>query len=88
MTISSILSKLKIVNPEEYCLPEIMELFPTTRGGVKIGFEGYMYTKKSKNKSTISWQCARKGALDCKGSLQTSLDVSIVFNLKRQPLNS
>ena len=56
-----------------------MEVFQTTRGGVKIGFEGYMYTKKSKNKNTISWQCARKSTLDCKGSLQTSLDVSILF---------
>ena len=64
---------------KEYCLSKIMELLPTTIGGIKIGFEGYMYTKKSKNKNTISWQCARKSPLDCKGSLQTSTDISILL---------
>ena len=52
-----------------------MELIQTNKGGTKLCFEGFMYTKRSKTKNFIQWACSQRNSLQCKGSLVTTIDM-------------
>ena len=44
-------------------------MIKNNKGGAKLCFGGYMYTKKVVNKSTIRWECSQRRAMSWKGSL-------------------
>ena len=43
-----------------------MEEISNIRGGLKVAFEGYLYTKKSVKKNFIQWECAQRRKFMCK----------------------
>ena len=49
-----------------------MEEMTNTRGGLKVCFEGYLYTKKSVKKT--QWECAQRQKYLCKAGLCTGLN--------------
>ena len=55
------------------------EILKNNRGGVKICYEGYMYTKKLQTKTRMTWECSQRRAFRCTGSLTTDKDVSLYF---------
>ena len=57
------------------CLFVNMEIIKSNKGGIKLCYEGYMYTRKSKTKARIQWECSQKRAHLCKGSISTDLNV-------------
>lgn len=53
-----------------------MEIIKNAKGGEKLCFRGFMYTKKSWD-SRIRWECSQRKAKNCKGALTTSLQVGV-----------
>jgi hypothetical protein len=53
----------------------IMQIIKNNKGGAKLHFWGYMYTKKAVNKSTIRWGCYQRRGMSCKGSLITDTQI-------------
>ena len=51
-----------------------MEFITNHKGGLKLCFEGYMYTKRCSSSNQIQWQCSQRAAFKCNGSLYTSLE--------------
>nr|XP_027216565.1 uncharacterized protein LOC113809232 [Penaeus vannamei] len=62
----------------QICTTPAMELLTTSRGGRKLLYEGYAYTKQRTHESTVRWECSRKKTAMCRGSLITDVDVSRV----------
>ena len=54
-----------------------MEVIRSNKGGLKLCYEQYMYTKKSASKSSIFWTCTNRTS-GCSGSLRTNLDITDV----------
>lgn len=52
-----------------------MDITQSNKGGNKICFEGYMYTRSCTRKKKIWWKCSEKGSRDCRGSLSTTPDL-------------
>lgn len=50
----------------------IMELLKSNRGGQKLSYDGYMYTKKNSTVTTVYWCCAARVQQKCTGSLTTT----------------
>ena len=57
-----------------------MELTRTQRGGALLLLDGFSYTKKVTNKSTIRWGCANRAKESCPAGLTTDLDISQVVS--------
>jgi len=55
-----------------------MEFIDVTRGGCKLCYAGYTYTKKATKKNRIRWECSKRKTETCKGAVTTSLTVSNV----------
>ena len=55
-----------------------MEIVKNRKGGSKLCFEGYTYTKKSASKTTIHWECSQRKAHVCKGKVTTDFQVARV----------
>ncbi|XP_060552384.1 uncharacterized protein LOC132713725 [Ruditapes philippinarum] len=55
-----------------------MEFITSNKGSRKLLYEGYAYTKKNENKSSMRWECSQRIGLNCKGALTTDLHVSSV----------
>ena len=53
-----------------------MEFITSNKGSRKLLHEGYAYTKKNANKSSIRWECSQRMGLSCKGALNSDLLVS------------
>ena len=51
-----------------------MEVIQSNKGGAKICFNGYMYTKQIQRGNKIRWRCVKR-ANDCTGILLTTADV-------------
>ena len=45
-------------------------MLTNNNGGVKVSNEGYTYTKKCSNKSTIRRECSQSRGRSCKGALK------------------
>ncbi len=58
-----------------------MDVIRSERGGAKLCYEGFMYTKKGTNKTTLRWECAKRRAFDCLGAAVTDLQVCSVLQL-------
>ena len=56
-----------------------MEIVKNNKGGSKLCFEGYTYTKKSVSKTTIQWECSQRKAYVCKGKVTTDSQVARVI---------
>ena len=56
-----------------------MELVPNNKGGHKLLYEDYMYTKKASYKTTVRWECSQKCSKQCKGSLTTDTEMARVI---------
>ena len=52
-----------------------MEMIRNTRGGAKVCYQGYKYTKKATYKTTIRWERGSRRAFMCNGSLTTDPEV-------------
>jgi len=50
-----------------------MEIIESNKGGPKLCYSGYMYTKQWSRANTIRWRCVKR-TLSCKGALVTSLE--------------
>ena len=51
-----------------------MELITTSKGGLKLCFEGFMYTKAYTRKTKVWWKCSKKTSLGCRATLSTVQD--------------
>jgi len=56
-----------------------MELVPNNKGGHKLLYEDYMYTKKASYKTTVRWECSQKCSKQCNGSLTTDTEMARVI---------
>ncbi|XP_068204568.1 uncharacterized protein [Palaemon carinicauda] len=59
-----------------------MEVIRNNKGGEKLCYNGYIYTKKSASKTTKRWECSRRSALNCNGIITTNLEVSAIISSK------
>ena len=59
-----------------------MEIIQNNKGGNKLCYAGYLYTRKAKSKNTIRWECSQRSGLSCKGAISTNHDVDIVISTK------
>ena len=50
-----------------------MEIIPSNRGGSKLCYQGYMYTKHATRKTNQWWKCVKRSSTGCRGSLSTTL---------------
>lgn len=58
-----------------------MEVIKSNKGGDKLCYDGYMYTKKSKSKNFYRWICVSRTGKSCPGALSTDINVSgILFH--------
>ncbi len=56
-----------------------MEVIKNNKGGCKLLYDGYIYTKKAVSKSTIRWECSQRALKYCKGAMTTDTQVIIVI---------
>ena len=52
-----------------------MEIIKNQKGGIKISYEGYLYTKKATKPTRIRWECSERKAHSCKGAVTTDLQL-------------
>lgn len=50
-----------------------MEILKSNKGGSKLCFEGYRYTRHALRKTKQWWKCTMKSSRGCRGSLSTDL---------------
>ena len=50
-----------------------MEIIPSNRGGSKLCYQGYMYTKHATRKTNQWWKCVKRSSIGCRGNLSTTL---------------
>ena len=50
-----------------------MGIIPSNRGGFKLCYQGYMYTKHATRKTNQWWKCVKRSSIGCKGNLSTTL---------------
>ena len=50
-----------------------MEIIQSNRGGSKLCFEGYIYTKHALRKTKQWWKCTLRSSAGCRGSVHTDL---------------
>ena len=53
----------------------MMEVIRNDKGGSKLLFEGYMYTKKYVSTNRIRWECSQRRAHSCSGGVSTDIEV-------------
>ena len=49
------------------------------RGGLRLCYGGYSYTKKADKKTRIRWECSQRKPQQCKGAVTTSLVVRFTY---------
>ena len=50
-----------------------MKIIPSNRGGSKLCYQGYMYTKHATRKTNQWWKCVKRSSIGCRGNLSTTL---------------
>ncbi|CAG2190399.1 unnamed protein product [Mytilus edulis] len=50
-----------------------MEILQSNKGGSKLCYEGYIYTRHALRKTKQWWKCTLKSSLGCRGNLSTDL---------------
>lgn len=56
-----------------------MEFIKNNKGGEKLCYKNYMYTQKSKNETSLRWECSQRKSLSCNGKVVTDLEKMIVL---------
>ena len=51
-----------------------MEFITNNKGGIKLCYEGFMYTKKCAQGRKIRWKCSQAKAYGCNACLFTTLE--------------
>lgn len=59
-----------------------MEIIRSNKGGEKVCYGDYAYTKKSTSRSTIRWECSKKIAFSCKGQILTDSPAQHILSFK------
>lgn len=59
-----------------------MEIIRSNKGGEKLCYGDYAYTKKSTSRSTMRWECSKKTAFSCKGQIITDSHAQHVLSFK------
>jgi hypothetical protein len=57
-----------------------MEIITNNKGGLKLCYEGFSYTKKEEGKTTRRWECSRRKALGCNGKITTNLEANEIMS--------
>jgi len=52
-----------------------MEFIESGKGGLRLCYGGFVYTKKAEKKNRIRWECSNRLSKLCKGAVTTSLEV-------------
>lgn len=65
------------------------EVLTTKRGGSKLVFNNFVYTKKKENDIHIFWYCVQRDSDNCKGAVKTLLTMEdpIVSHINNIYLN-
>ena len=50
-----------------------MEIIKSNKGGLKLCYQGFMYTKHATRKTSQWWKCVKRSSTGCRGSLSTTL---------------
>jgi len=50
-----------------------MEFITSSKGGIKLCHDSFMYKKKAEKSNRIRWECSQRQGLLCKGAVTTSL---------------
>ena len=50
-----------------------MEIIPSNRGGSKLCYQGYMYTKQATRKTNQWRKCVKRSSIGCRRNLSTTL---------------
>ena len=50
-----------------------MEIIPSNRGGSKLCYQGYLYTKHATRKTNQWWKCVKRSSIGCRENLSTTL---------------
>ena len=50
-----------------------MEITPSNRGGSKLCYQGYLYTKHATRETNQWWKCVKRSSIGCRGNLSTTL---------------
>ena len=50
-----------------------MEIIPSNRGGSKLCYQGYLYTKHATRETNQWWKCVKRSSIGCRGNLSTTL---------------
>ena len=58
-----------------------LTLIKNNKGGGKLCYNGFTFTKKSSSKTSIHWECSQRKAYHCKGTVNTDLQVSKLKSL-------
>ena len=56
-----------------HCIIATMEITRSNKGGAKLCYQGYMYTKHATRKTQQWWKCVKRSSTGCKDSISTSL---------------
>lgn len=59
-----------------------MEIIRTNKGGEKVCYGDYAYTKRSTSWSTIPWECSKKIIYSCRGQIVTYSHVQNMLSFK------
>ena len=57
-----------------------MELVKSNKGGDKLCYEGFCYTKRYESKNRTRWQCSERHGSKCKGAVVKNLAVDVVHS--------
>ena len=58
-----------------------LEIVKNNKGGSKLCFECYTYTKKSASKTTVHWECSQRKEYVCKGKVTTYSQIARVIRI-------
>ena len=50
-----------------------MEIIPSNRGGSKLCYQGYLYTKHATRETNQWWKCVKRSSIGCRGNISTTL---------------
>ena len=58
-----------------------MEFIRNNKGGIKLCYSGFMYTRRSSNATCRRWECSQRKAMHCNGKITTGLENENVIDI-------
>ncbi|KAL8574589.1 hypothetical protein ACOMHN_061589 [Nucella lapillus] len=62
-----------------------MEIVTSNKGGAKISYQEFLYTKKATKKTRIRWECSQRKGLSCKSAITTDLNNEDIQDARGEP---